>query len=63
MTLQMHINSTDNTVHKNVNVRGSVLNKGSLASPPGTLKYTSLQAYFSDDATLQIIEQPSIPKA
>jgi hypothetical protein len=63
MTLQIHINSTDNNIHKNVNVRGSILNKGRPESPPGTLKYTSLQAYFSDDATLQIIEQPSMPKA
>jgi len=57
----MYINSTDNTVHKNINinVRGSVLNKGSPASPPGTLKYTSLEAYFSDDAKLQIIEKPA----
>ena len=56
MTLQMYTNSTDNTVHKNVNVRGSVLNKGSPASPPGTLKYTSFEAYFSNDTTMQIIE-------
>jgi len=54
MTFQMYTNSTDNTVHKNVNVRGSVLNKGSPASHPGTLKYTFLEAYFSDDTTLQI---------
>jgi hypothetical protein len=65
MTLQLHINSTDNTVHKNIhiNVRGSILNKGSLASPPGTLTYTSLEAYFSNDAKLQIIEKPSMPEA
>jgi hypothetical protein len=59
----MYINSTDNTVHKNINVRSSILNKVSPASPPGTLKYTSLEAYFSDDAKLQIIEKTSMRKA
>jgi hypothetical protein len=60
----MYINSTDSTVHKNINinVRVSVLNKVSPASSSGTLKYISLEAYFSDDAKLQIIEKPSMLK-
>jgi hypothetical protein len=60
----MQINSTDNTVHKNINmnVRGSILYTGSPASHPGTLKYTSLEAYFSDDAILNINEKPRASK-
>jgi hypothetical protein len=40
----------------------SILYTGSPASPPGTLKYTSLEAYFSDDATLKINEKPRASK-